>query len=104
MTDFLDMYAVEIGGAAEHERRAEGEAAFAALADGTGRHEFTGLRCDHAGCTGSLLGKTDSRDDLHALTARAELAGWQCLFVKGESKHWCPQHVDPNRERIRGLK
>lgn len=64
---------------------------------------FTGLRCDHPGCPSALCGVTETRDQLHALTRRAESFGWQCVHHDGQAMHFCPEHVDPDRQRLRRL-
>lgn len=64
---------------------------------------FTGLRCDAVHCGLRLPGKTETREQLRTLTLRAESLGWQCRFVDGEARHWCPDHVDVDRERLRRL-
>lgn len=56
---------------------------------------FTGLRCDRVGCDLRLTGRTETREELRRLTARAEWLGWQCLHVDGQPLHFCPDHVEP---------
>lgn len=81
------------------------EAVTSAAADNEGARAvlFTGIVCNHPKCTAGIHGKTDTREQLHALTLRAEAAGWQCRFVDGEAMHWCPLHASPDRERLRRL-
>ena len=71
--------------------------------DGVHRVPASGFRCDHPHCTAFIRGVTDTREQLHALTRRAESAGWQCIHHDGQPMHWCPDHVDPDRQRLRRL-
>ena len=87
--DFLDTFEAELLARPE----SSPVATPSLFPDGTGRHAFTGLRCDHAGCTGSLLGETDTRVQLRALVDRAIAAGWYCQLVKGAPVHLCPTHA-----------
>lgn len=65
---------------------------------------FTGIKCDSPGCPARVRGRTDTRALVRSLTLRAETLGWQCVFFDGEGHHYCPGHVDPDRERLRRFK
>lgn len=65
---------------------------------------FSGIKCDSPGCFARVRGRTDTRALIRSLTLRAETLGWQCVFFDGEGHHYCPGHVDPDRERLRRFK
>ncbi len=107
MTDFLDKVQTDCGGRCGMCDRcaatiAEDNAAIDAPAKFVGSvaeleeiiEPFTGYRCDRQGCGAAIAGRTETRAQLHVLTARAESLGWQCVHVDGKTLHFCRDHTD----------